>query len=233
MDIRFQVDAALLGPLLVVCAAGAAYKVWRAAWTERQALLRLATAVYAAGVLSMTIFPPDVTWGMCANQASWIGQIGFVPLLTADITIVANVIMMMPAGFLLPLVSGRAASPKHTALMTAVAGLAVEAAQLLSYIALNNGRSVDINDILASTLGGYIGFVLLPLALRSPALRGSLVTAALPGSAALRADRDRAAAAPPEEVPARTDRPSRHPSLTVSRPRLPPVPGRTTSAIRT
>jgi glycopeptide antibiotics resistance protein len=70
-------------------------------------------------VLSLTVFPLNVTWGEYANQAPWIGQINFVPLLTADITIVPNVIMMVPAGFLLPLLFRRADSPSRVTLMTA------------------------------------------------------------------------------------------------------------------
>ncbi|MFJ4619977.1 VanZ family protein [Streptomyces sp. NPDC088812] len=196
MDIRYHLDSApVLGPALVLFAAGTAVQVWRGAWNERRALLQLAAAVYVAAVLSLTIFPLEVTWGVYANQAPWYGQINFVPLLTADITIVANVIMMVPAGLLLPLMSRHATSPKRAALMTAAAGLSLEAAQLLSYIALNNGRSVDVNDVLANTLGGVAGYVLATLALRAPALRGPLLTASLPRSAALQDDRRRTAAA--------------------------------------
>ncbi|MFF3503638.1 VanZ family protein [Streptomyces sp. NPDC003247] len=196
MDIRYQVESApVLGPALVLFAAVTAVQVWRGAWNMRRALLQLAAAVYAAAVLSLTIFPLDVTWGTYANQAPWYGQINFVPLLTADITIVANVIMMVPAGFLLPLLSRHATSPKRAALMTAAVSLTVEAAQLLSYIALNNGRSVDVNDVLANALGGLAGYALVTYALRTPALRTPLLAASLPRSAALQGDRRRTATA--------------------------------------
>lgn len=196
MDIRFQVDSApVLGPALVLFAAGTVVRVRRGAWNGRRALLRLVAAVYAAAVLSLTVFPLNVTWGEYANQAPWIGQINFVPLLTADITMVPNVIMLVPAGFLLPLLSRRATSASRTTLMTAAASLSVEAAQLLSYLVLNNGRSVDVNDLLANTLGGLAGYALVTLALRAPALRGPLLAAALPRSAALRDDRRRTATA--------------------------------------
>ncbi len=196
MDIRFTVDSApVLGPALVLFAVGSAVQVWRGAWHVRRALLQLAAAVYVAAVLSLTIFPLEVTWGEYANQAPWIGQINFIPLLTADITIVPNVIMMVPFGFLLPLMSRRATSASRAAWMTAAVSLAIEAAQLLSYIVLNNGRSVDVNDLLANTLGGLVGYALVTLALRAPSLRGPLLAAALPRSAALRDDRRRTATA--------------------------------------
>ncbi|MFI2373557.1 VanZ family protein [Streptomyces sp. NPDC018964] len=196
MDIRFQVDSApVLGPALVLFTAVTVVRVRRGVWDGRQGLLRLAAAVYAAAVLSLTVFPLNVTWGEYANQAPWIGQINFVPLLTADITMVPNVIMMVPAGFLLPLLFRNATSASRATLMTAAASLSVEAAQMLSYIVLNNGRSVDVNDLLANTLGGLAGYALVTLALRAPALRGTLLASALPRSAAARADHRRTATA--------------------------------------
>ncbi|MGJ3560151.1 VanZ family protein [Streptomyces sp. INA 01156] len=168
MNIQFQVDSApVLGPLLVLFAASTVVQVRRGAWNRRRALLQLAAAVYVAAVLSLTIFPLNVTWGEYANQAPWISQINFIPLLTADITMVPNVIMMVPS-FLLPLVFRHATSASQATLMTAAASLSVEATQLLSYLVLNNGRSVDVNDLLANTLGGLIGYALVALALRTP-----------------------------------------------------------------
>ncbi|MEU7468810.1 VanZ family protein [Streptomyces sp. NPDC044984] len=201
MDIRFEVDSSLvLGPLLVVFALLAGVQVWRDAWNVRRALLQTAVAVYAAAVLSLTIFPLAVTWGTYANQAPWIGQINFVPLIGADITMIPNVIMLIPAGFLLPLLSRRATSAKATTLLAGLVSLGIEAAQLLSYIALNNGRSVDVNDVVANSLGGLVGYLLLTFALRSETLRKPLLAASLPRSAALQEDRRRTTASP--DVPA-------------------------------
>ncbi|MDH6225855.1 VanZ family protein [Streptomyces sp. MJP52] len=192
MDIRFEVAPTfVLGPLLVVFALFTGVQVWRDAWNVRHALLRTAAAVHAAAVLSLTIFPLNVTWGIYANQAPWTGQIHFVPLFGADVTMIPNVIMMIPAGFLFPLLSRHATSAKRTALLTGLVSLGIEAAQLLSYVVLNNGRSVDVNDVIANTLGGLLGHLLLTFALRSEALRGPLLAASLPRSAALQADRRR------------------------------------------
>ncbi|MEU8653560.1 VanZ family protein [Streptomyces sp. NPDC048737] len=206
MDIRFQVDSApVLGPLLVLFAAGTVIQVKRGAWDRRRGLLRLTAAVYTAAVLSLTVFPLDVTWGEYANQAPWIGQINFVPLLTADITIVPNVIMMVPAGFLLPLLFRHATSAPRAALMTAATSLSIEAAQLLSYIILNNGRSVDVNDLLSNTLGGLVGYALVTLALRAPVLSRPLLAVSLPRSAALQDDRRGTAAADGSQSAPTTD----------------------------
>lgn len=190
MDIRFEVASSLvLGPLLLLFALVTGVQVWRDAWNVRRALLQMAAAVYAAAVLSLTIFPLEVTWGMYANQAPWYGQLSFVPLIGADVTMLANVLLTVPAGFLFPLLSRRATSAKETALLTGLVSLGIEAAQLLSYVALNNGRAVDVNDLVANTLGGFLGYLLLSVVLRSTTLRGPLLAAALPRSAALQEDR--------------------------------------------
>jgi glycopeptide antibiotics resistance protein len=148
----------------------------------------MAVAVYAAAVLSLTVFPLEVTYGIYANQSPWYGQISFIPLLTADVTMIPNVIMLIPAGFLLPLLSRRATSARRTTLLTGAISLGIEAAQLLSYIAFNNGRSVDVNDVIANALGGLLGYLLLTLALRSESLRRPLLAASLPRSAACQQD---------------------------------------------
>jgi glycopeptide antibiotics resistance protein len=203
MDIRYEVASPfVLGPLLVLFALFTGVQVWRDAWNVRRALLQTAVAVYAAAVLSLTIFPLHVTYGIYANQASWVGQISFVPLLGADVTMIANVLMMIPAGFLFPLLSRRATSAKRTALLTGLVSLGIEAGQLLSYIVLNNGRAVDINDVIANALGGLVGYTLLTFALRSEGLRGPLLAASLPRSAALQEDRRRTDASSEASVPA-------------------------------
>jgi glycopeptide antibiotics resistance protein len=70
-----------------------------------------------------------------------------------------------------------------TQALSALASLSIEAAQLSSYLAFNNGRSTDVNDVIANTLGGVIGFVLVRLALRNASLRATLHGMALPHSA--------------------------------------------------
>ncbi|MGW1818187.1 VanZ family protein [Streptomyces sp. NPDC002125] len=195
MDIRFQVDSApVLGPVLVLFAVAVVVRVRRGRWSRYHALLQLAAGVYLSAVLSLTVFPLNVTWGMYANQASWVGQINFIPLLTADLTFIPNVMLLVPAGFLLPLLFRHADSPARAALITATVSLALEAGQLLSYLVLNNGRSVDVNDVLANTLGGLAGYALARLALKAPSLRAPLLAAARPGSAALREEHRRTTA---------------------------------------
>ncbi|MFE6456640.1 VanZ family protein [Streptomyces cinereoruber] len=117
--------------------------------------LRVLAAVHAAAALSITVFPLWIYGGDYRNAAPWISRIQPIPLFMADVSMIPNVIMFVPLGFLLPLLSpgltrGRVA-------LCALAGLGIEITQLLQYIALGNGRSVDVNDLIAGTLGGLIG----------------------------------------------------------------------------
>lgn len=186
MNVSFQIGAALvLGPLLAVYTVVLAARARRgtAGHTRRCTTLRFVTALYAAAVLSITVFPLNITWGEGANLMPWYNQLNWLPLLTMDVSALPNVVMLIPLGLLLPLISARATSAGRTTALTALASAAIESAQMLSYILFNNGRSVDINDLIANTIGGLIGWALLRAALRTDALGGALRGAALPGSA--------------------------------------------------
>ncbi|MFD3735085.1 VanZ family protein [Streptomyces sp. NPDC058632] len=186
MNVSFQIGPALvLGPLLAAYAVVLAIRARRgtAGHTGRHAVFRFTVVLYAAAVLSITVFPLDITWGEGANLMPWYNQLNWLPLLTMDVSALPNVVMLVPLGLLLPLISSRATSAGRVTALTALASAAIESAQMLSYILFNNGRSVDINDVIANTLGGLIGWALLRAALRTEALGGSLRGAALPGSA--------------------------------------------------
>lgn len=186
MNVSFQIGAPLvLGPLLAAYTAVLAIRARRgtAGHTGRHAALRFTVVLYAVAVLSITVFPLNIAWGEGANLMPWYNQLNWLPLLTMDVSALPNVIMLIPLGLLLPLISSRAASAGRVTGLTALASAAIESAQILSYILFNNGRSVDINDVIANTLGGLIGWALLRAALRTEALGGALRGAALPGSA--------------------------------------------------
>ncbi|MEV0302372.1 VanZ family protein [Streptomyces prasinus] len=186
MNVNFDIPPLLvLGPGLVAFAAVTAVRARRSrpGWTGRHAVLRIATAVYAAAVLSITVFPLTVTWGQYANQNPWYSQINFIPLITFDVTAVPNVIMFVPLGMLLPLIS-RVSGVRRATAVSLLASLCVELAQLLSYVVFNNGRACDVNDLLANALGGLIGCLLVRAALGRPSPAALLRAVALPGSAA-------------------------------------------------
>ncbi|MEV6179411.1 VanZ family protein [Streptomyces sp. NPDC052015] len=110
-------------------------------------------------------------------------QINFLPLITLDATAVPNVIMFLPLGVLLPLIS-QVNRVRRAAAVSALASLCVEATQLLCYVIFNNGRSCDINDVLANELGGMIGYAVVHATLNGRASGSLLRAIALPGSSA-------------------------------------------------
>ncbi|MFI9546707.1 VanZ family protein [Streptomyces sp. NPDC052016] len=106
-----------------------------------------------------------------------------MPLITLDATAVPNVVMFLPLGVLLPLIS-QVNRVRRAAAVSALASLCVEATQLLCYVIFNNGRSCDINDVLANELGGMIGYAVVRATLNGRACGSLLRAIALPGSSA-------------------------------------------------
>jgi glycopeptide antibiotics resistance protein len=185
-NVHFEIGSAtVLGPLLaalcLLLAVNGARR--RPGWGGRQALTRLAGAVYLAAVLSLTILPITVTYGKYANRMPWDNQLQLVPLLTADFSFVPNVLMLVPFGMLLPLVSAKASSLTRVTVRTALVSASIEVTQCLVYVLFNDARSVDVNDLIANTLGGMAGYLVIRTASRTSALAGVLRAFALPGSA--------------------------------------------------
>ncbi|MER5435120.1 VanZ family protein [Streptomyces sp. NPDC002588] len=185
-NVNVEIGAAtVLGPLLVAFGVLLAVRVRRSrpGWTGAHAVTRLLAAVYAAGVLSLTIFPIVVTYGEFANQTPWTSQVTYIPQPSPDPSILANVILTVPLGMLLPLMSAKATSLRRVTGLSALVGLSIELTQLLSYVVCNNARSVDIDDLITNTLGGLIGYLVLRQAMRLPSAAVRLHALALPGSA--------------------------------------------------
>ncbi|MFD6528758.1 VanZ family protein [Streptomyces sp. NPDC060184] len=168
MSTQFEIPALYVeGPALAAFAVHATVRRWRNApgWSGRPLATRVAAALYAAAVVSITVFPLWVYTGDYRNLSPWTSQINPVPLLTADVTMIANLIMFVPFGFLLPLFV-RCDRVGRMALSAASASLLIEGTQLAQYILFSSGRSVDINDVIANTLGALIGYAILRRAFR-------------------------------------------------------------------
>ncbi|WP_433546562.1 VanZ family protein [Streptomyces sp. CA-294286] len=176
MNFQIQIPAtAVLGPALAVFVLVALARRRRdvPGWRGGPLVLRLVTALYAAAVASLTVFPLWIYGGDYRNQAAWIGQIQPVPLLMADLSMIPNIVMFVPLGFLLPLLLPRLGRGR-TVLACALVSLGIEVFQLLQYLVLAHGRSVDVNDLIANTLGGFAGYAVLRAAQRTAAVRGAL-----------------------------------------------------------
>lgn len=113
-------------------------------------------------MIHLVFFPIEVNIGEYANLTPWYKAINIIPILTIDIpTFILNIIMLVPFGMYLPLLSNKYQSVKKVAFMGLYFSLSFEVTQLLIRIILGNGRSTDINDLIANTLGAVIGFLLI------------------------------------------------------------------------
>ncbi|WP_258042573.1 VanZ family protein [Paenibacillus sp. UNC499MF] len=128
--------------------------------------------IYTSAVIHLVFFPIDINIGLYANQTPWYKTINFIPLLTLDIkTFVLNVLMLVPLGIYLPLLNPKYGTVTKAAKLALVVSLSLEVLQLVIRITLGNGRSTDINDLLANTLGGVLGFLIYRMLMRSAAIR--------------------------------------------------------------
>ncbi|WP_210494841.1 VanZ family protein [Patulibacter sp. SYSU D01012] len=188
-DIRFSVPAP---PVLAVVALGAAALAWRRLSGLPPASRRVVTAacaLYAAALVGATLLPLDVVIGRYASQSPWTSTLDLVPLVTADArSFTLNVVLFLPLGVLLgPL---RLATSVRTAALVAVAvSLGIELLQLACTVLLGNGRSTDVNDLIANGLGGALGYAALRTAVRVPA--AAPLVGRLGGAAALGVGRAR------------------------------------------
>ena len=127
-----------------------------------QFLLLISLAVYILCMIHLVFFPIEVNIGTYANLTPWYKSINFIPLITIDLkTFILNIVMLVPLGMYLPLLGNRYQSVKKVAFMGLYISLSFEVTQLLIRIILGNGRSTDINDLFANTLGTVIGFLII------------------------------------------------------------------------
>lgn len=73
-----------------------------------------------------------------------------------------NILLFVPLGFLLPLISGTLVSRKRVLIVACALSSSIETIQLLSRLA-GSFRSVDVDDVLLNTLGAGVGFALFVL----------------------------------------------------------------------
>ncbi|MEU3557836.1 VanZ family protein [Streptomyces fragilis] len=197
----WEVVAPLLLGFLLLLARRAARGV--PGWSGRAALVRLLAAVWAAGLAHFTYFP--VVVDRAQNLTPWYHQIQPVPglgFLSADPSVALNVLLFVPLGVLLPLVTRGRLSAAGTALRCLALSAAIEVSQLLMYALFGNGRAADADDLLANTVGGLLGFLLLRLALRSSASSRLVRSFALPGTPHAQPETGRTVPPAPQPGPA-------------------------------
>jgi glycopeptide antibiotics resistance protein len=131
-----------------------------------QRFLLVTLAIYLLAVIHLVFFPIEVYLGEYrSTQPIWqqvLNEFNFIPVLTIDIpSFVLNVIMLIPFGVYLPLLSSKVNSVKKAAKYGSLLSLSIEITQLLIEVTLGSGRIADINDIIANTLGAAVGYLII------------------------------------------------------------------------
>ncbi|MFB9328158.1 VanZ family protein [Paenibacillus aurantiacus] len=130
-------------------------------YSIRQSALLTAFAAYAIGTLHFVFFPVEVNIGEYANLTPWYSTIQWIPLLTMDAkTFLLNMVLFVPFGLALPLLRGSNGSIGQVAYAAFWVSLVFELSQLAIRVAVGSGRMTDINDLIANSLGGALGYVI-------------------------------------------------------------------------
>ena len=191
------------GPVLVPLLVGVVV-VWllalghRRALTPGRVLTVLVATAYAVGVVAVTFFPWQMPFGSAdvlvagglppieagGRDVSLRSLLNVVPLITLDPqTFLLNIVMTVPLGLLLPLVT-RVRSVPAVALVGLLVSATIELGQGVGDVLLGMSRTVDVNDLIANVTGTVLGllFFRVVAGLAGPALRPF----ALPGGTAFR-----------------------------------------------
>lgn len=81
-------------------------------------------------------------------------NINLIPLTNINISFILNIIMFIPLGFLLPILWKKYQNPKSVIIFSFLFSLFIETAQLFTF------RATDIDDLIANTLGGLLGYII-------------------------------------------------------------------------
>lgn len=179
MDIRYTIKAfpsviylflLFLAVLLIV------RLLYRTKFSMKQMIWGTVMAVYLSGIAYFVFFPIHVNIGIYESQNAWYKAFNWIPILTLDVkTFMLNIVMLMPLGVLWPLVRGSVGSWKEGAKAAFFLSVGIEGIQFIITQTLGSGRSSDINDLIANTLGGIAGYGVLTALLRVKMLRRLLL----------------------------------------------------------
>ncbi|GAA1581947.1 VanZ family protein [Actinoplanes couchii] len=147
-------------PVLVPLTAVLLLAAWLRFRGDRPRLLpALAGALYLPAVVGVTLLPLQIATGIYANQVAWYQKASYLPIITIDpLTFVLNIVMVMPFGFLLPMLR-RQTSIATVAWASLALSATIELTQFAANVLVSSGRTPDVNDLIANTLGGVLGFL--------------------------------------------------------------------------
>jgi glycopeptide antibiotics resistance protein len=126
----------------------------------------ITAAIYLLAVIHLVFFPIEVyPGGYESTGPLWLAilkEIEFIPVLTIDIpTFVLNIIMLIPLGVYLPLLNDKVDTARKAAKYGFFLSLTIELLQLTIEVIVGSGRTSDVNDLIANTLGAALGFLII------------------------------------------------------------------------
>jgi hypothetical protein len=119
--------------------------------------------IYVAAVAAVTVLP---TGAHRRHRDPWGSVVQLVPLHVPPVSFVLNIVMFVPFGLLVPLVWARAGGIGRVAVLSLAASTVIELSQFALWLTVGNHRTVDVNDLIANTVGGVLG--LIAMRWRSP-----------------------------------------------------------------
>lgn len=109
------------------------------------------------GIGTIYEFTRDIRIHKTVTELTQMNLIPFSPTSGGIIGYIANIIMFMPLGFLLPLIWKQFKSAWKVTCTGLLFSLAIELSQLL------NIRDTDIDDLMMNTIGAFLGWILFCL----------------------------------------------------------------------
>jgi glycopeptide antibiotics resistance protein len=135
---------------------------------------RLATAWFAGwylvAVIGATLLPLQLAWGERAGPPD-LHRIILVPLTTMRVDdFVLNIAMTLPLAAVLHLMAG-VRDRRRVVLIALLLSVAIEVTQAVLVLTLEGNRWADVNDLIANTLGAWLGHALYWRAMGTEAVR--------------------------------------------------------------
>ncbi|MEK4118615.1 VanZ family protein [Paenibacillus sp. FSL W8-0919] len=164
MDLLYTIP-----PLAVLIPLALLYIIFRVITykNKRVTLLEILFSGYSLGVIYFVFLPIELTFGVHRNQAPWYSSINFIPILTIDMTsFILNIILFIPLGAFLWLAPRTVYSLKQAIRTGLSVSFGIELMQLIIKLLLGSSRSIDINDLIANTIGCVVGYFLIKQAIK-------------------------------------------------------------------
>jgi len=118
--------------------------------------------IYVAAMAVVTVAPTGVH---SRHRDPWWSVVQLVPLHVPPVSFVLNIVMFVPFGLLVPLVWSRVGGVGRIAGLSLAASTVIELTQLALWLTVGNYRTVDVNDLIANTVGGVLGLIAMRFAL--------------------------------------------------------------------